>query len=235
MLFLAVISFAAKAQTDNPVSAADTVKTVTAPVTPADDTMVLFDEGAGAVQAADPSETVQEPSGEAAPLDPKVIGLYRHLDGMRLNGMDLTKEQQMDILAELSALDGEDYVSQWEKYRKGRGVGVGLIIGGSSLAAAGGAVIIGAGLVYVVCAIFVVLGGQEAIDNLTRLFTPWFISGAVAVGAGAAVAIAGIPITKTNCNKMSTITNRYNQVRNSPAMVLTFGQTRSGIGLALNF
>lgn len=241
MLCLAVFSFAANAQTDVPVSAADTlnkavtaadtVKSVATPAQPSDDSMVLFEEGANAAGAEDPSAA----GDESTPVDPKNIGLHRFLDGMKLDGMQLTKEQQMDILAELSAADGEDYISQWEKYRKGRGTGVGLIIAGSSLAAAGGAVVVGSGLVFVACVIWVALGGQEAVDNFSRQFAPWFISGAIGVGAGAAVAAVGIPITVSNCKKMNAITDRYNQPRTASSPVLTFGTTRSGIGLALNF
>ena len=241
MLCLAVSSFAANAQTDVSVSPdetlakagspADTVNAVMARAQAADDTMVLFEDGAEAVQGADP--VVDEE--DTAQVNPKEIGLHRHLDGMKLDGMVLTKEQQMDILAELSAADGEDYIAQWEKYRKGRGWGVGLIIGGASLAATGAAVVVGTGLVWVVCVIFVAVGGQEAVDNLSRQFAPWIYGGLAAFGAGTAVAVAGIPLTTSNCKKMNEITDRYNHQGSASSPVLTFGPTRSGFGLALNF
>jgi len=161
--------------------------------------------------------------------------LERYRAGMKMDGILLNADEQAVILANV---DGLDRTADWQRYKSGRAVGKGLIIGGSSVAAAGAVTFVGAGLVYVVVAIFVAIGGQEAMDNLGRQFEPWFIGSGIAVGTGAATAVAGIPIVVVNNHKMNSIVqdwNNANAASLSSDVSLNFGAAPSGVGFTVNF
>ena len=167
--------------------------------------------------------------------------LERHHGGMRMDGTDLTPDEMAVILADVA---GEDRTAEWYKYKGNRALGEGLIIGGSATAAAGAVVFVGTGVVWLLVAalgggLAAAFGGdgQEAVDNISEQFEPWFIGSGLATGVGAAAAIAGIPIMVSNNKKLNGIVNDWNAV-NAPAATevsLNFGAAPSGVGFTLNF
>ena len=167
--------------------------------------------------------------------------LERYRAGMKMDGTVLNADEQALILANV---DGVDRTAEWAKYKKNRAIGKGLIIGGSSAAAAGAVVFVGTGVVWVLVAalgggIAAAAGGdgQEAVDNISKQFEPWFIgSGAVTI-AGAGAAIAGIPMVVVNNRKMNGIVNDWNNANGhgTEDVSLNFGAAPSGIGFTLNF
>lgn len=164
--------------------------------------------------------------------------LRRKRAGLTLDGQKLSAEEQAQLLSDIGGLD---YTEQWNRYARGRRTGIALISVGAATAAAGAAVVAGTGLVYVVGLIIVapVAGvsdnGDEVVDDYGRSFRPWFTGGFIALGAGAAVAVAGIPVTVKNCRRMNGIVDRYNEEYTQPAAELAFGATGNGIGLMLRF
>lgn len=158
--------------------------------------------------------------------------LARHHGGMRLDGIDLTPDEQFLILSDIN---GQDLNQQWAHLKSQRALGEGLIIGGSSVAGVGALTFVGTGLVYIVCAMFVAIGGQEAIDNLGKSFEPWFVGSAAVTGVGAAAAITGIPILVVNNKKMDAIVNDWNMEHTNPDVSFNFGAAPSGVGFTVNF
>lgn len=167
--------------------------------------------------------------------------LERHRAGMKMDGIKLNADE---VAAILSNVDGLDRTAEWQQYKKNRAVGKGLIIGGSSLAAAGAVVFVGAGAVWIVAVAFgaglsAALGGdgQEAADNISTQLAPWFYGagGAAVIGAGSA--IAGIPIVVVNNKKMNSIVKDWNEAngRVSSDVSFNFGAAPSGVGFTLNF
>ena len=167
--------------------------------------------------------------------------LERHNGGMRMDGTDLTPDEMAVILADVN---GVDRTADWYKYKGKRALGEGLIIGGSATAAAGAVVFVGTGVVWVLCAalgggLAGALGGdgQEAVDDISKQFEPWFIGSGALTIAGAGAAIAGIPILVSNNKKLNGIVNEWNEV-NAPKteeVSLNFGAAPSGVGFTLNF
>lgn len=167
--------------------------------------------------------------------------LERHRAGMRLNGTDLSKEEMAIILSDIN---GVDRTADWAKYKHNRALGKGLIIGGSSAAAAGALVFVGTGVVWVIVAAFgggiaAAAGGdgQEVVDDVSKQFAPWFIGSGAAVGAGLASAAAGIPICIVNNKRMSGIVNEWNAANGQAGSEVSFnfGAAPSGVGFTLNF
>lgn len=160
--------------------------------------------------------------------------LERHNGGMRMDGTDLNPDEMAIILADVN---GEDRTADWYRYKGKRALGEGLIIGGCATAAAGAVVFVGTAVVHVVCVIFVAIGGQEAVDQLSRQFEPWYIGSGIVTGVGAASAIAGIPVLVVNNKKLNGIVNDWNAANGAPTgeVSLNFGAAPSGIGFTLNF
>lgn len=167
--------------------------------------------------------------------------LERYRTGMKMDGIKLNADE---VAAILSNVDGLDRTAEWQQYKKNRAVGKGLIIGGSSLAAAGAVVFVGAGAVWIVAVAFgaglsAALGGdgQEAADSISSQLAPWFYGagGAAVIGAGSA--IAGIPIVVVNNKKMNSIVKDWNEAngRVSSDVSFNFGAAPSGVGFTLNF
>ncbi|MBP5636250.1 MAG: hypothetical protein J6X25_01865 [Bacteroidales bacterium] len=172
--------------------------------------------------------------------------LERHNGGMRLDGTDLTPDEMAIILADVN---GVDRTLDWESYKRKRALGEGLIIGGSSAAAAGAVVFVGTTVVWVLVAALgggiaaVASGGdtdstQNAVDDLSKQFAPWFWGSGILTGAGAVAAVSGIPILVVNNKKLNGIVNEWNQAQGNVVasdISLNFGAAPSGIGLTLNF
>lgn len=159
--------------------------------------------------------------------------LERYRAGMKMDGIVLNADE---VAAILSNVDGLDRTAEWQQLKKNRAWGKGLIIGGSSLASVGAVAFVGTGVVYVVVAIFAAIGGQEAIDNLNAQFNPYFVTSAIVTGAGAATAVAGIPIVVVNNRKMNGIVKDWNNANGHGSDVsFNFGAAPSGVGFTLNF
>ena len=167
--------------------------------------------------------------------------LERHHGGMRMDGTDLTPDEMAVILADVA---GVDRTEEWYSYKRKRALGEGLIIGGSATAAAGAVVFVGTGVVWLLVAalgggLAAALGGdgQEAVDNVSEQFEPWFIGSGALTGLGAAAAISGIPIMVSNNKKLNGIVNDWNAANSATGteVSLNFGAAPSGIGFTLNF
>lgn len=192
---------------------------------------------ASAQYVSDEAETLaQEPASLAARKGGRIA-----LDGNRLR-----KDATIALLADV---DGENLYPAWHKAKAWRGAGIGMIAGGSTVA------VVGAGFV-VVYGLAAVLGiaigasaeamaggdGSQAADSISAEIEPYIVGGTAAMFIGAGTAIAGIPVTVVNCRKMTKIVHRYNDSvtetslpEPSPEVTLSFGPTRSGVGVALNF
>lgn len=167
---------------------------------------------------------------------------------MKLDGVRLSKVEQQQLLSDIG---GVDYNDAWNKARGWRTAGISMMAAGSAVALFGAGytmvyslaglfgIVIGAGTAAVVTG---AVGGdsdaaaQGAADNVSAEIGPHITGGLITTFVGAGTAIAGIPITVVNCRKMSKIVDEYNNIHNpAPAAELTFGPTRNGVGLALNF
>lgn len=147
----------------------------------------------------------------------------------------LTAEQRDSVLF---ATGGDELVGQWQSLDKTRRTGNGLIIGGSSLAAAGVVTYLGTTLVMVVGMIVVapvaaVGDSQSVVDDYTNQFKPYLTVAGIAAAAGAAVALAGIPVTVKSTRSMKRIVGACNQAACAPE--LSFGLAPGGVGLVYRF
>lgn len=169
--------------------------------------------------------------------------LKRHNGGLRLDGIDLTREEQALLLSDVN---GQDLNEEWSRLRGKRALGEGLIIGGAATAGAGAVVFVGTGVVWVLVAAIgggiagAVSGGdsdaaQGAVDNISEAFAPWFIGSGVVTGLGVAAVGAGIPIKVVNAKKMDAIVDDWNNSKAAPEVSLNFGAAPSGVGFTLNF
>lgn len=167
--------------------------------------------------------------------------LERHHGGMRMDGTDLTPDEMAVILSDVA---GVDRTNEWYSYKRKRALGEGLIIGGTATAATGAVVFVGTGVVWIVVAalgggLAAALGGdgQEAVDNISEQFAPWFIGSGIVTGVGAAAAVAGIPILVINNKKLNGIVNDWNAANSvsGTEVSLNFGAAPSGVGFTLNF
>ena len=169
--------------------------------------------------------------------------LKRHKGDMRLDGLDLTREEQALILSDIN---GQDLNADWAKLRKNRALGEGLIIGGAATAGTGALVFVGTGVVWVLVAAIggglagALSGGdsdaaQNAVDNVSESFAPWFIGSGVATGLGVAAVGAGIPIKVINSKKMDAIVDEWNNGKGGSEVSVNFGAAPSGVGFTLNF
>ena len=163
---------------------------------------------------------------------------------MKLDGVRLSRVEQQQLLSDIG---GVDYNDAWNKARGWRTAGISMMAGGSAVALFGA----GYAMVYalagvlgiIIVAPVAAIGGedsaQEAADDISNQMAPHITGGLITCFIGTGTAIAGIPITVVNCRKMSKIVDEYNDIYNpapaAPEATLTFGPTRSGIGLALNF
>lgn len=175
---------------------------------------------------------------------------------IKYDGKRLSQEECNMLLADI---DGVDYTADWAKARGWRTAGVSMIAGGAGIAAVGlGTFLVGAltsmmGAVIGGAAGAVVggvAGGQDGAQSTAsdaaqkgaEAGKPYMTAGLIITAVGAAVNIAGIPITAVNCTKMSKIVDKYNESLlpveepiPEPVAQLGFGLTRNGIGLTLSF
>ena len=137
----------------------------------------------------------------------------------------------------LNQVGGPEMVAAWDKYRKERGWGIGLTAGGYTLAAAGfcfGGVYVLAG---VIGTMFAAIGGQEAVDKLWADLGPMVQVGGVAMFTGLAAGTTGVVLLCVGNGNMRKLAKACDAAGLAPVtdVQLTFGQTPSGVGLALRF
>lgn len=167
---------------------------------------------------------------------------------IRIDGQKLTKEQQLVLLSDI---DGKDYTRDWNKGRITRGWGMGLTIGGGTVAVVGACgtmimlvatafgVAIGAGTGAIVGSI----GGEEAAsetaseaaNNVAEEMTPIINALATVTGVGVVSTAVGIPLWVVGSKKMGKIVKTYNGTSRHADSGLYFGPTASGAGLAYVF
>ena len=134
-------------------------------------------------------------------------------------------EAQTSLLSDVSWVD---YNQAFEKARKGRNTGIGLVIGGGVAVVGGGAAaviglttsVVGAALGATVGSV----GGQEGASNGaqqgSKAGAPLMTAGLIAAGAGLVATGVGIPLIVKN---------------NRTLKLLRLGSTGNGVGLALVF
>lgn len=144
-------------------------------------------------------------------------------------GKKLTKDQAITLFSDVNGEDrGQDYL----KYRNGYKTGLGLSIGGASLAVVGTTVFLGGAVTALVAGIPLSIGGAT---EMPAGVNEAIIGGAVAGISGAAIMLAGIPTAIVYQVRMKNLASDYNKSNSSDAKKLTLGPASSGIGLALNF
>ena len=134
-------------------------------------------------------------------------------------------EAQTSLLSDVSWVD---YNQAFEKARKGRNTGIGLVIGGGVAVVGGGAAaVIGlttSGVGAAVGATVGSVGGQEGASNGaqqgSKAGAPLMTAGLIAAGAGLVATGVGIPLIVKN---------------NRTLKLLRLGSTGNGVGLALVF
>lgn len=146
------------------------------------------------------------------------------------DGEKLTKDQAAVLFSDFGGLDrGEEYLSNRAGYR----TGVGLSAGGAAV------FVVGVPASYVATAFAVAyglaagLGGEEVPVGIPiALYSTYG-----ATLAGALIMLAGIPTAAVYQHRIKTMANEYNELsyNNTKAPVLTFGPTKSGVGMAINF
>ena len=130
--------------------------------------------------------------------------------------------------AQYSETQTLDYNQAFEKARKGRNTGIGLVVGGGVAVVGGGAaVIIGLTTSVVGAAVGATvgsIGGQEGASNGaqqgSKAGDPLMTAGLIAAGAGLVATGVGIPLIVNN---------------NRTLKQLRLGPTGNGVGLALVF
>ena len=147
------------------------------------------------------------------------VGSHIEMDGERLS-----PEARTALLADIC---GQDFNPVWEKARKGRNTGLGLVIGGGVAVIGGGAsLLIGATASVIGAAVGGTvgsIGGQESsqhgAEEGARAGKPLITAGLITAGLGIVSAGVGIPLLVKSNKTLSGVVDTYN----------------NGIGLALRF
>ena len=158
---------------------------------------------------------------------------------IEMNGERLSHEAQAALLADIG---GNDYNPEWERARKGRRTGVGLVVGGGTATILGGGVlvlgattsVIGAAIGGTVGSIGGQEGAQKGAEEGASAGGPLITAGLITTGLGIVATVVGIPLITSNNKALNGIVNAYNKGGQSSAH-LSFGTTGSGVGLALVF
>lgn len=143
-------------------------------------------------------------------------------------GQKLTKEQAATLFSNVS---GEDYGEKYLQYRKGYKTGLGLSIGGASLAVVGSTVFLGGAVSALIMGIPLALAGETEMPSGVDVA---IATGAVSAISGAAIMLAGIPTAVVYQKRIKKMASEYN-ASNVQKPIVTIGPARSGVGLALNF
>lgn len=175
--------------------------------------------------------------------------------GTRIAVLDEKLDRETTLLL-VESVGGPEMAADWQKYARNRGWGIGLTSGGYTLAVAGlcyGGVYMVAGLVGT---IFAAIGGQEAVDKLWADLGPRVYIGSIAMATGIAAGTTGVILLSRSNRRLKDITRTCDAAglppvdmasgfpstlpstlpsTDSPTLLLTFGPTPSGVGLALRF
>ena len=174
--------------------------------------------------------------------------LKRHGTKMSIDGQRLSKEQQILLLQDI---DGTDYTRTWDKGKITRNWGMGLTLGGGTVAVVGAC---GTMVMVIATALGVVIGASagaivgsvggeetasetasEAADNVADEMGPKIAAWATVTGVGAVSTAVGIPLWISGSKKMSKVVKTYNAQRYHSDSGLYFGPTASGAGFAYVF
>ena len=151
----------------------------------------------------------QESVADSKPI--KMLGSMVYMDGRKLN-----KE---NAAACFSSLDGVDRSADYLKYRAGYKTGLGLTIGGASLAVVG----FGSAFVGVLVALPHAFAGEEHLGSDIAIY-----SGVTAMAVGGACFVAGIPM-------ICVYKTRLNRLKKSYNLSLQVGTTSNGLSMAISF
>lgn len=153
----------------------------------------------------------------------KAKGSRIYCDGTRLS-----KEMAAVVFSDFGGVDrSEDYL----RYRSAYKAGVGMSVGGASLAVLGG-------MTFTVSAVVALVAGIPASISGGEL--PKGIETGISVGAasailGTAVMLAGIPTAAVYQHRIKKMVKSYNELGAKPEPVVTFRPASSGIGIAMTF
>ncbi len=150
-----------------------------------------------------------EPAVAGKPI--KMLGSMVYMDGKKLN--------KDNAAACFGSLDGVDRSVDYLRYRAGYKAGLGLTIGGVSLAAVG----FGSTLVGVLVALPHAFAGEEHLGSEIAIYTGF---GAMAVGG--ACFVAGVPM-------ICVYKTRLNRLKKSYNLSLQVGTTSNGLSMAISF
>lgn len=141
----------------------------------------------------------------------KMLGSMVYMDGKKLN-----KES---AAACFSSLDGANRSADYLKYRAGYKAGLGLTIGGASLAVVG----FGSAFVGVLVALPHAFAGEEHLGSEIAMYT-----GIGAMVAGGACVLAGVPMICVYKTRLNRLKKAYN-------LSLQVGTTSNGLSMAVCF
>ena len=151
----------------------------------------------------------QEPAVAGKPI--KMLGSMVYMDGKKLD-----KENAAACFA---SLDGVDRSADYLKYRAGYKTGLGLTIGGVSLAAVG----FGSAFGGVLVALPHAFAGEEHLGSDIAIY-----SGVTAMAVGGACVVAGVPMICVYKTRLNRLKKEYN-------LSLQVGTTPDGLSMAICF
>lgn len=163
----------------------------------------------------------------------EMVGAHRKGTKIKLDGIELTPEQQTLLL---SNIDGVDFNEDWAGFRKNRRLGNGFVIGGSVLVGVGAtAEVVALGYVVVGALVAILTLGQADMNEIMKPAGYFAVGGLAAAGVGAGALAVGIPIRVKADKKMKATCEGYNNATERVEKSIIFGTTASGVGLSFNF
>ena len=151
----------------------------------------------------------QESVADSKPI--KMLGSMVYMDGKKLD-----KEK---AVACFSSLDGVDRSADYLKYRAGYTTGLGLTIGGASLAVVG----FGTAFVGVLVALPHAFVGEEHLASDVAIY-----AGVTGMAVGGACVVAGVPMICVYKTRLNRLKKAYN-------LSLQVGTSSNGLSMAISF
>ena len=151
----------------------------------------------------------QESVADSKPI--KMLGSMVYMDGKKLD-----KEK---AAACFSSLDGVDRSADYLKYRAGYKTGLGLTIGGASLAVVG----FGTAFVGVLVALPHAFVGEEHLASDVAIY-----AGVTGMAVGGACVVAGVPMICVYKTRLNRLKKAYN-------LSLQVGTSSNGLSMAISF
>ena len=147
------------------------------------------------------------------------------------DGAMLSKDKAAAVFSDFGGIDrSEEYLH----YRSAYKAGVGLSVGGASLAVLGGATCVVSSAVVLVAVPFAAIGGGDIPDEVKGA-TGVAIGSAVAGTAGILMMLAGIPTASVYQSRIKKMAKGYNELGTKQEPVVSFRTASSGIGVAIVF